>query len=166
MVEHILQQVVQAHTLALRAHATHLELTDIEQVAHQRIHAFQLVLNNVERLDAQSFVGGARATQHLGVHADYVQGRLQLVRDMGDEIIAGLLAKMFTGDVAHHDQRAEDHRAQAANQWLCCCHQAFVWHARRCELDGDLPAAFGTVAAVAGKQGAQVRIMTPGIDRC
>ena len=51
--KHILKQIPQADPLAVNIHAAHLDLGDAEQVIDQHGQAFNLVMDDVDRLDAE-----------------------------------------------------------------------------------------------------------------
>jgi hypothetical protein len=107
------EQIAQAHPLALDDDAAGLDARDVEQVADQGGGPLGLVADGVDGFDA-GLVGQIRfVPQQFAVQADVGQGCLELMGDVGDELVAGAGGQQLVGGFPQDQQGAEAARGVA-----------------------------------------------------
>ncbi len=102
---HLAGQRLEGHVRRLRAPAAGLDAGKVQEVVHQLLHAPRVGQHGREELRAQ-LRRRVAGLQGLRVAADDGQRRLQLVRDVGDEVPPHRLQALEVGDVVEHEDGA------------------------------------------------------------
>jgi hypothetical protein len=115
-VDRALHDVAEVAVLELETPLAALEGREVEHVLDQAREALGLAANDLEVLLLFLGVADTLGEQHLAEHANHRQRRLELVRDVGDEVVFERGdATLLGGRVQDETDREEDDRDRQAN---------------------------------------------------
>src|SRR6266487_3197804 len=112
-VHDLLQQVLNLHPLALDGQGAGFQLGNVKEIIDQVSRPLDLAVYGVHRFHAVLIGELAVTEKQLAEGRDGGERRLELVRNLGDELGARLPGEMLFADVAERDQHAIHDRAVA-----------------------------------------------------